>query len=626
MTLRAAEQEHSTPPHARAAPSDADLWRAFASAGSDAQFCQTWLALLCRQLPQVSAAVVLMESAGTQTFLPAAVWPAAPRDLSFLSKVAERALVEGRGVVERLDEPGAATLHVAYPAQVGGRMVGAVVLEAALRPEAEVHELLRQLHWGVAWLHDLIYRRERVTLEGKGERIGTVMEVLATALRSERLKQVLFDVANQLASHMACTRVGIGLADGTSVQVAALSSAAWFEKNASIMRLYAAAMEDTLDAQAPLSYTSPKAGDAVAVAVRESALARLAAETGAQSLLSVPLTLGAQCIGILTLERDHDAGFDDADRAWLATLANLLAAVIDQKRAAERGHLMRLADDGRTLMARFFGPGHLIWKFAGGLTVLCALVLALVEVEYRVAAKTVVEGEVQRAAVAPFDGFVAASYVRAGDTVKQGQPLCLLDDRDLRLEQDKWSSEREQYSRKLREAMAKHELAEIQILSAQLQQAEAQLALVTDRLARVTLRAPFDGVIISGDLSQLIGSPVETGKKLFEVAPLQAYRVVLQVNERDMRQIQVGQSGKMMISGVVGDPIALAVSKLTPVASAEDGSNFFRVEARLAQAPPHLRPGMEGIGKVNAGPRSLWWVLTHSFTDWLRLSVWTWLP
>ena len=79
----------------------------------------------------------------------------------------------------------------------------------------------------MAWLHDLIYRRERVALEGKGERIGTVMEVLATALRGEKLKQVLLDVANQLTAHLGCTRVGIGLAEGASVRVAALSSAAF---------------------------------------------------------------------------------------------------------------------------------------------------------------------------------------------------------------------------------------------------------------------------------------------------------------------------------------------------------------------------------------------------------------
>jgi hypothetical protein len=81
-----------------------------------------------------------------------------------------------------------------------------------------------------------------------------------------------------------------------------------------------------------------------------------------------------------------------------------------------------------------------------------------------------------------------------------------------------------------------------------------------------------------------------------------------------------------MISGVVGDPIPLSVSKLTPVATAQDGRNFFRVEAKLENVPPHLRPGMEGIGKISAGDRRLWWVLTHTMTDWLRLSLWTWLP
>ena len=624
-TARAPQQETAVP-FDPAVLGDADLWRAFAAATSDAQFCQAWLAVLCRQLPQVTAGVVLLQSAGTDTFLPAAIWPNVGRDLSFLGKVAERALSEGRGVVERPEDAAALTLHLAYPAQVNGRMVGAVVLEAARRSEAQVHELLRQLHWGVAWLHDLIYRRECIALAGKGERIGSVMDVLATALRPARLQQVLLDVANQLTGQLRCTRVAIGLVDGTSVKVAALSSAAWFDKNASIMQLYAAAMEDTLDSQATQSYAAPAVAEPVAVGVRESAHARLALETGARSLMSVPLLVGAQCVAILTLERDQDGGFDSADQAWLATLASLLAAVIADNRALERGYAFRLAADARALLARLFGPAHLVWKFGAGLALLCVLVLALVEVEYRVAAKTVVEGEVQRTVAAPFDSFIASSAARAGDTVRRGQVLCQLDDRDLKLEQDKWSSEREQYSRKLREAMAKHELAEIQILSAQLAQADAQLAQVTDRLARVTILAPFDGIIISGDLSQLIGSPVETGKKLFEIAPLQAYRVILQVGERDMRQVAVGQGGKLMISGAVGDPIGLTVSKLTPVATAQDGKNFFRVEARLAQAPAHLRPGMEGIAKVSAGQRSLWWVLTHSFTDWLRLSLWTWLP
>ena len=169
-------------------------------------------------------------------------------------------------------------------------------------------------------------------------------------------------------------------------------------------------------------------------------------------------------------------------------------------------------------------------------------------------------------------------------------------------------------------------MSDVQVLSAQVQQAEAQYALVTDRMSRVQVTAPFDGVIISGDLSQLIGSPVELGKQLFEIAPLESYRVILQVDETEMRHVQTGQHGQLMISGIVGEPIPLQVSKITPMATAKDGKNFFRVEASLDHVPAHLRPGMEGVAKVSVGDHRLWWVLTHTFTDWLRLTLWNWMP
>lgn len=590
------------------------------------QFCQAWLALLCRQLPGIAAGVVLFQSGEENTFLPVAVWPEVARDLSFLGKVAERALVEGRGVVHRPEDKSARFIHVAYPVEVSKRMVGAVVIEATNRSEAEVHALLRQLHWGVAWLHNLVNRRELARNQGKSERIGSVMEVLATALRRGRLQQTLFDIANHVGRQMQCARVAVGLVKGSSLRVVALSNAAWFEKNTSVMKLYKAAMEDVLDKMAPVAYQLPGTAEAVSVAQQDSSHARLARESGAQSVLSLPLLLGAECVGVLTLERNSGGAFTEADSDWLDTLASLLPAVIDQKRSSERGYLSRINEDFCGLLARLFGPRYLIWKFSAVLLLAVIMSLALIEIDYRVTAKTVIEGELQLSAVAPFEGFIKASYVRAGDVVKKGQVLCLLDDRDLKLEQHKWDSEREQYVRKLREAVANHQMSEVQILTAQVQQSEAQHALVTDRLDHVQITAPFDGVIISGDLSQLIGSPVELGKQLFEIAPLQAYRVILQVDEGEMRHVQLGQHGQLMISGIVGDPIPLSISKITPMATARDGRNFFRVEAGMDQVPAQLRPGMEGVGKIGVGERGLWWVLTHTFTDWLRLSLWNWMP
>lgn len=600
-----------------------NAWRTFASPQTEAEFYQAWLALLCDHIPGSSAGVILLRSEEENTFLPAAIWPEAPRDLSFLGSVAERALTEKRGVIHRPDQP-KDTVHIAYPIEASHHMLGAVVLEAKDRSEADLASLLREIHWGMAWLYDWFHRQELATSEAKANRIGSSMEVLATALRKGKLQQTLFDVANQIGQHLRCSRVAIGLADKDTLRVLALSNAAWFEKNANIMKLYVSAMEESHDRMAPISFE--RAANIETAVSSLSAHARLASESGAQIVFSAPLRLGAEGLGVLTLERDSLEQFDQAELDWIDSIAHLLPAIIDQKRRAERGFIALLRDDTRALMTRLFGPKHLIWKFSASFIVLFLAVITLVDIDYRVSAKTVLEGEVQRSAVAPFEGFLAASYVRAGDVVRRGQLLYALDDRDLRLEQSKWGSERAQRLGQLREAMAKHNLAETQILQAQVQQSEAQLALVTERIARAKVVAPFDGIVISGDLNQLIGSPVEQGKKLFEIAPLNTYRVILQVDEKEVRHVQVGQQGNLIISGIASDAIPFRVNKVTPVATAQDGRNYFRVEAQLKHTPPQLRPGMEGVGKISVGERRLWWVLTHTFTDWLRITLWKWLP
>jgi hypothetical protein len=66
------------------------------------------------------------------------------------------------------------------------------------------------------------------------------------------------------------------------------------------------------------------------------------------------------------------------------------------------------------------------------------------------------------------------------------------------------------------------------------------------------------------------------------------------------------------------------VERILPVSSAADGRNFFRVEASLEEDSEALRPGMLGIGKIDAGEHRLIWLWTHKLTDWLRLSLWSW--
>jgi multidrug efflux pump subunit AcrA (membrane-fusion protein) len=136
----------------------------------------------------------------------------------------------------------------------------------------------------------------------------------------------------------------------------------------------------------------------------------------------------------------------------------------------------------------------------------------------------------------------------------------------------------------------------------------------------------MNGVIISGDLSQSLGTPVERGDALFAIAPLDSYRVMLDVDERDVRQLSPGQSGRLALVGFPDEYLPFEVERITPIATPEDGRNFFAVEARLEQHPERLRPGMEGVGKIDTGRRRLIWIWTHRLIDWFHLWTWTWTP
>ena len=174
--------------------------------------------------------------------------------------------------------------------------------------------------------------------------------------------------------------------------------------------------------------------------------------------------------------------------------------------------------------------------------------------------------------------------------------------------------------------MAKHERPQIRITRAKIDQAEAQIALLDEQLLRTKVTAPFNGVIMKGDLSQSLGAPVERGQVLFEVAPLESYRVIVEVDERDIADITVGQQGELVLPSMPGNVFKLFIDKITPVSTAKEGRNYFRAEARLENTSERLRPGMEGVGKITIDRRRLIWIWTHELIDWLRLKLWSWWP
>lgn len=600
-------------------------WADFGAAQSPAQFFASWLGILCTQIEHVNGALLLIVSDQANTFAPGAVWPDDRQDMSHLGPVAQQALTERRGVVIPHSVSAAtgtpAGAFVAYPVEVGGVLRGAVVLDTAGRPEVELQHVLRLVHWAIAWLVDLF--RQQLVQEGEQatERMALANALIAVALQEPGLRPCALALTNELATRLACQRVSLGFDRNGSASVEAISNTASFDPRTNLMRRVADAMDEALDLGQPVCW--PALGDDILVSTAHAALA---AQADALAVLSVPLASGGRNIGALVFERSVGAAFDAPTIDLCQTLGLLLGPILDLKRDNERGALRRAWDTARAGVQALFGPRHGGAKLIA--TVLAGLVafLSLATGEYRVAARTVVEGAVQLAATAPFEGYIAQSFVRAGDQVRKGQVLVRLDERDLAIERAKWVAEHNQYLRKYRQAQAGHERASMSVLGAQASQAEAQVRLIEEKLARAQLLAPFDGVVVSGDLQQLLGTPVEQGKVLFEITPLDVYRVILKVDERDVAHVTAGQTGELALSGIPGERLRFTIKQITPVSTAEEGRNFFRVEAQMEGGARGLRPGMEGIGKISVGEQRWIWIWTHPLFDWARIFLWTWLP
>ncbi len=606
------------------ARAESAIWSRFAGATDGAEFYGGWLSLLSARIGRARAGLVLLGDQDGGPFTVAAAWPDPQRDLQYLGAVAQRTLLERRGVVAAADGSDPlpdAVAHVGYPLEVAGRLHGAVVFDMAPGPLPDLQGALRQIHWASAWLVDHFRQQALLAAQAELGRVALLNELMATALQQRRLQPSALAVANELAARLACDRVAVGIEEHDRIVPLAMSHTATFDQRSDLVRALGEAMDEVLDLGVPVLLPAPEGDELGAIAHAQAAIV-----LGAQAMLSVPIVHEATTIGAITLERQSGPPFTAEELRMARAVAITIGPAWALQRLAERTWLQRAHERWREALQSVVGPRHPGAKLAGGLLALALLFVTFWTTDHRIAARTVVEGATQIARVAPFDGFIAEGLVRAGDTVRAGQPMARLEDRDLKLERTRWLAELQQVQRKFQLAMAQADRGTMGVMAAQANQAEAQLALVDEKLSRAQLRAPFDGVVLSGDLSQLIGTPVEQGRTLFEVAPLEGFRVVLHVDDRDIAYVAVGQRGEIVLSSLPDRALPFTVSSVTSVATQHEGRNVFRVEAQVQGPPARLRPGMEGVGKIVVGERSLIWIWTHNLVDWVRLTLWAWTP
>ena len=502
------------------------------------------------------------------------------------------------------------------PLHYNNHIIGAITFLQNVRSEDQKKAVLQLFKWGSAWLESSL-EAAHAELNKLDTLIGSVTE---EALENDDLEVCAHNICTLLDSELGSARVNIGLVKGLQVQTLALSNQLRFDKRSSQLRDMESAMEEAVDQEQTVVY--PKLDNASSLLThKHQVLSKNKEDT---NVLSIPITHTTKIIGVLLLIREKSKPFTEHEISVLEHVAKPLGSIFTLKLRDEASMSKVFFQKAKQKMYGLFGARHLKSKFIflGLITVFLALFFY--KTNYYTYGDSTVEGAVQQMIVAPQNGFIKSATVRAGDKVEKGQVLVYMDEGDIKLEYEQLLSKQEKIRKEYQEALALRKRAKVSVLSAQIKQVEVGLNLLQEKRNRCVLKAPFTGFVVSGDLSQSLGAPVDKGDKLFQITPLGDYRVIVNIDDYDVSKIKIGQEGSLRLSGLPYDPFVVHITRITPVSEVKDGGNYFRIEASIDDANnSSLRPGMQGITKVNIDKERLIWVWTHALVERLRLWFWS---
>ena len=448
-----------------------------------------------------------------------------------------------------------------------------------------------------------------------------LLQVQAELLGRKRFGEAATALAQQLANHLKCDRVSLGWHDKNGMTVVAASYVAEVHARQETARLVAAVMDEAAEQGVSLIHPEPDTARPHILLAHDE----LARRQG-NALCTVPLVHGGEVLGALTLER-RDQGFTPNEAVHFERVASLLAPVLELKHEIGQPFWRRFTTHAKSRVHHLLKSGTPAGRpIKIGLATAAVLlaVLLLFPFAYHVNAPARLEGAIQRTLTAPAEGYLQAVMVRPGDRVKAGQVLAELADQDMRVQQRGLAAELAQHENAQASAQARNDRAEFSTSQGQADAVRAKLELLQQQLERSQVRAPFDGIVIKGDLSQSIGAPVERGAELITLAPDTGYRVMIEAEEAEVADLQPGQTGRLILAALPSRTLPIKVERITPLATTEDGRHFFAVYATLQGKLPALRPGMQGFAKIEAGRRSLLVSWISRSLSWMRLQLWSW--
>jgi GAF domain-containing protein/multidrug resistance efflux pump len=332
---------------------------------------------------------------------------------------------------------------------------------------------------------------------------------------------------------------------------------------------------------------------------------------GLVSLWASPMADEEGDLGVLWFESGKPRLAEGGKADLLSILANQAAVAVRNASLYHRvpfvETLGRVAEKGQ----RTFGAWRK-WAIGGGALVILLAVLQFSSYFRSLTGTCEVEARLGHGVFLHVAGSVAEITVREGQPVKKGDVVARLDPSLFRLSYTQVTSQMAILERKIVEARAASNAAEMRRLSAEREALRAEATRAWEDLRSVEVRAPRDGLVLTTGLEELIGASLPVGAELLRLADPEHLTVVVHVAEENVLDVALGQEvvgvvrsapGKRFFGRVshIGRAYALppeaVEAQAEPTEEPAPGPGFIaEVEVTSTEVP--LRPGMTGKARI----------------------------
>lgn len=486
--------------------------------------------------------------------------------------------------------------------------------DAAVSPAEEAMTRLR-LGREVASVYSLQRRLSRVE-----ETVGSyaaVLDLLRVLDSRRRYLEACMTLCNEVSSRFRAERVSLGWLTKGSVRLQAISHTEKIEKKMQAVLALEEVMEEAFDQDEEVMIPAPVESDAITRSHE-----KFSREQGVAHLVSFPIRLADQPEAVLTLERSGEE-FEEGELRSLRLLCDQVAVRLAELRRHDGWIGARCWNGFREQAGKLMGVQHTGWKLVGLLLAVVLAVLIFGGGVYRVEAPFLLKTETVAQIPAAFEGYIKEVHATVGDRVGADAPLVDLDQRQLLVEEASALAELRRHRSDAQRAEAEGDLGKMRSSLALAEQSEAKLEIVRLRLSQARMVAPFEGVVVEGDLRERIGSPAQQGEVLLKVARLDQLYVEGKVNESNIHLLEEGARGEIAFASRPQDKFEVEVERIEPLAVPEEEGNVFVVRCRVvSDVNDWWRPGMSGLCKLETERRSYLWMLTHRTVDFLRMKLW----